>query len=81
MLRKERKLPTVIDGCGNASKEYHVEGILSIVVIDRDGRIVSYYLGNQSEQSLRAVIDLALKQSHERQMRQQSWQGEPNRTR
>jgi hypothetical protein len=29
-------------------------------VIDRDGKIVSYYLGNQPEQSLRAAIDLAL---------------------
>jgi len=63
MLRKERKLHTVIDRWGNASKQYRVEGIPSIVVIDRAGKIVSYYLGNQPEQSLRAAIDLALENS------------------
>jgi thioredoxin-like negative regulator of GroEL len=60
MLSKERKLQTVIDRSDIVSKQYRVQGIPSIVVIDRDGKIVSYYLGNQPEQSLRAAIDLAL---------------------
>jgi peroxiredoxin len=60
MLGRERKLQTLIDRSENASKQYRVQGIPSIVVIDREGKIVSYYLGNQSEQSLRAALDLAL---------------------
>jgi peroxiredoxin len=60
MLRQKQKLQTVIDRWGQTSKQYRVPGIPSIVVIDREGKIVSYYLGNQSEQSLRAAIDLAL---------------------
>jgi thioredoxin-like negative regulator of GroEL len=60
MLSRERKLQTLIDRSENASKQYRVQGIPAIVVIDREGNIVSYYLGNQSEQSLRAALDLAL---------------------
>jgi len=60
MERQQQKLQTVIDRSGQASNQYHVQGIPSLVVIDREGKIVSYYLGNQSEQALRAAIDLAL---------------------
>jgi thiol-disulfide isomerase/thioredoxin len=60
ILPQKQKLQTVIDRRGQTSKQYHVQGIPSIIVIDREGKIVSYYLGNQSEQSLRAAIDLAL---------------------
>jgi thiol-disulfide isomerase/thioredoxin len=60
MLRQPRRLQTVIDRWGQTSKRYRVQGIPSLVVIDRDGKIVSYYLGNQSEQSLHDAIDLAL---------------------
>lgn len=60
MLREQRHFRAAIDRWGKTSDQYQVEGIPSVVVIDRDGKIVSYYLGNQPEQSLRAAIDLAL---------------------
>lgn len=60
MSRRQQKLKTVIDRSGQTSKQYRVQGISSLVVIDRKGKIVSYYLGNQSAPSLRAAIDLAL---------------------
>jgi len=60
ILPQKQTLQTVIDRWGQTSKQYHVQGIPSIIVIDREGKIVSNYLGNQSEQSLRAAIDLAL---------------------
>jgi len=60
-LRQNRKtLNTLVDTDGDTSEEYHVEEIPALVVIGRDGKICSYYIGNQTEQSLRAAIDAAL---------------------
>jgi peroxiredoxin len=64
MLREQHQLRTVIDRRGKTFDQYQVEGIPSVVVIDREGKIVSYYLGNQSEQSLRGAIDLALEKQY-----------------
>ena len=50
-----------MDKEGDTSEEYGVEGIPVLVVIGRDGKIRSYYIGNQTEQSLRtATIEAAL---------------------
>jgi len=60
-LRQNHKtLETLVDAEGDTSEEYHVEGIPALVVIGRDGKICSYYIGNQTEQSLRAAIEAAL---------------------
>ena len=63
MAHHKRKLQTVIDLGGKTFEQYHVEGIPALVVIGRDGKILSYYTGTQSEQSLRSAIDVALKES------------------
>jgi peroxiredoxin len=60
-LRQNQKtLKTLVDVKGDTSEEYHVEGIPALVVIGRDGKICSYYIGIQTEQSLRAAIEAAL---------------------
>jgi len=51
------------DPDGKISEQYPVEGIPALVVIGRNGKILSYYTGNQSEQSLRYAIDMALSES------------------
>jgi peroxiredoxin len=63
LARHERKLQTLIDPDGKISEQYQVEGIPALVVIGRNGKILSYYTGNQSEQSLRYAIDMALSES------------------
>ena len=63
MSHHRQKLQTVIDSGSKTSEQYHVEGIPALVVIGRDGKILSFYTGNQSEQSLRSAIDMALTES------------------
>ena len=62
LARYERKLQSLIDPDGKISEQYSVEGIPALVVIGRNGKILSY-TGNQSEQSLRYAIDMALSES------------------
>jgi len=52
LARYERKLQSLNDPDGKISEQYPVEG-----------KILSYYTGNQSEQSLRYAIDMALSES------------------
>jgi len=57
LARYERKLQSLNDPDGKISEQYPVEGIPAL------GKILSYYTGNQSEQSLRYAIDMALSES------------------
>ena len=59
----KRNLRILIDPEGKVSEQFQVEGIPALVVIGRDGRILSYYTGTQSEQSLCSVIDVALNEN------------------
>ena len=63
MSRNPRRLQVLIDAGGKTFQRYEGESIPSILVIDRSGKILSYYTGLQSEQSLRSAIDMALNQS------------------
>ena len=63
MVSNQRNMATAIDPDGKTSEQYDVEGIPAILVIGRDGRVLSYYVGTQSEQSLSSAIDMALKES------------------
>jgi peroxiredoxin len=61
--QNQKTLKTLVDAEGDTSEEYDVEGIPALVVIGRDGKIRSYYIGNQTEQSLRTAIEAALRGS------------------
>ena len=63
MARNPWNLPVLVDAEDKVSEQSQVEGIPSLLVIGRDGKILSYYTGTQSEQSLRSVIDTALNES------------------
>jgi peroxiredoxin len=63
LTQNHKTLKTLVDAEGDTSEEYMVEGIPALVVIGRDGRIRSYYIGNQTEQSLRTAIEVALRGS------------------
>jgi peroxiredoxin len=63
MARNKTNLSTVIDPETKTSDQYRVDGIPALIVIGRDGKILSYYTGPQTEQSLRSAIDLALNES------------------
>ncbi|MGB8325034.1 MAG: redoxin domain-containing protein, partial [Candidatus Acidiferrum sp.] len=52
-------LPVLVDPERNTIDQFQVVGIPAIIIVGRDGRVVSYYTGEQSEQSLRTVIDRA----------------------
>jgi len=60
IAEKQTSLKTLLDPENDTSEEYNVGGIPTLLVIDREGKIRSYYEGNQTEQSLRAAIDAAL---------------------
>jgi peroxiredoxin len=51
---------TAIDPEHQTAGQYDIKSIPALIVIGRTGKIVSYYEGNQTEQSLRSAIDLAL---------------------
>jgi len=63
MARNPWNLPVLVDAEDKVSERFQVEGIPSLLVIGRDGKILSYYTGTQSAQSLRSVIDTALNES------------------
>ena len=60
--KNENRVPTLMDPDGQIADQYKVEGIPDLVVIGRDGKVVSYFYGMQPEPSLREAIELALKQ-------------------
>jgi thiol-disulfide isomerase/thioredoxin len=62
MTANGHKLPTAIDRLRVTFNKYGVEGIPAIVVVDRQGKVAGYYMGNQSRNSLRTAIDQALSQ-------------------
>lgn len=59
--QNQKTLKTLVDAEGGTFEDYDVEGIPALVVIGRDGKIRSYYIGNQTEQSLRTAIEAALR--------------------
>jgi peroxiredoxin len=61
LSQNQKTLRTLVDVEGDTSEEYGVEGIPALVVIGRDGKIRSYYIGNQAEPSLRTAIEAALR--------------------
>lgn len=63
MVDNQTKLRTMIDPETKTVDQYQVQGIPAVVVIDRSGKVVSYYDGNQSEESLRSAISLALREA------------------
>jgi cytochrome c biogenesis protein CcmG, thiol:disulfide interchange protein DsbE len=56
-----RRLPTLVDTGRQAFRDYEAETIPVSVVIDRDGKIVSYRVGLSGGAQLRQAIDRALK--------------------
>jgi len=62
MAANHRKLPTLLDTTGRTSQRYQVLSVPVLIVIGRDGKVLSYYIGVQSEQSLRSAIDVGLRE-------------------
>lgn len=62
MADNHAKFRTMIDPETKTPDQYQVQGIPAVVVIGPSGKVVSYYDGNQSEQSLRSAIALALRE-------------------
>jgi peroxiredoxin len=60
LARNHQKLQTLIDADRTISERYEVEGIPALIVVGRDGRILSYFTGTQSEESLRSAIEIGL---------------------
>jgi peroxiredoxin len=63
LSQNQKSFRTLVDADGDTAEEYQLEGIPTLVVIGRDGKIRSYYTGNQTEQSLRTAIDSVLRES------------------
>jgi thiol-disulfide isomerase/thioredoxin len=63
MADNHTKLRTMIDPETKTADQYQVQGIPAVVVIERSGKVVSYYDGNQSAESLRSAITLALREA------------------
>lgn len=55
-LRQRLSYPIVIDTIRDASRKYGVERLPSLVVIDREGRVVKYMTGLVDEASLDEVV-------------------------
>lgn len=62
IANNQRKLPTLLDPDGKTSERYQIQSIPVLIVISRDGKVLSYYIGVQSEQSLRSAIDTGLRE-------------------
>jgi thiol-disulfide isomerase/thioredoxin len=62
IVNNRRKLPTLLDPDGKTSERYQIQSIPVLVVIGRDGKVLYYYIGVRSEQSLRSVIDAGLRE-------------------
>jgi peroxiredoxin len=52
--------PTLLDPESKTRDQYGVQGIPALVVVGKSGKIVSYFDGTQSEQSLRSAVEAAL---------------------
>jgi peroxiredoxin len=52
--------PVLLDPDCRLADQFQVVGIPAIILIGRDGKVLSYFVGKQSEQSLRGLIDSAL---------------------
>ncbi len=50
---------TLLDSDGKVGQRYHVTGIPSLVVIDRQGKIAAHYVGVHSESDLRSALKKA----------------------
>lgn len=59
-LRQRLSYPIVIDSVRDASRKYGVEKLPSLVVIDREGKVVKYMTGLVDEASLDEVIAATL---------------------
>jgi peroxiredoxin len=68
LTRNQRKLPTLIDGDRTASSLYQIEGIPTLIVINRAGKVASYYFGREPEQILRSAIETALAENSGRKV-------------
>jgi thiol-disulfide isomerase/thioredoxin len=55
-LRQRLSYPIVIDATRDSSRKYGVEKLPSLVVIDREGRVVKYMTGLVDEASLDEVV-------------------------
>lgn len=55
-LRQRLSYPIVIDSARDASRKYGVEKLPSLVVIDREGKVVKYMTGLVDEASLDEVV-------------------------
>jgi len=55
-LRQRLSYPIVIDAVRDASRKYGVEKLPSLVVIDREGKVVKYMTGLVDEASLDEVV-------------------------
>jgi thiol-disulfide isomerase/thioredoxin len=56
-------LRVLVDPERNTYDQFQVAGIPALIIIGPDSRVLSYYTGEQSEQSIRSVIDRALDES------------------
>lgn len=63
IAKNQRKLRTLLDPTGKTSDQYQVMSIPVLIVIGRDGKVLGYYMGVQSEQSLRSAIDAGLRKT------------------
>jgi len=62
-LEQPPGLQILVDTDGKVEDRFEVQAMPALVIIGRDGKILSYYEGPQSEQSLRSVIEQALTES------------------
>lgn len=63
MAENHTAFHTLVDPDEKVANQFDVKALPSIVVIDASRKVTSYYVGNQTEQSLRSAIESALREN------------------
>ncbi|MDQ6758950.1 MAG: hypothetical protein M3Z32_03660, partial [Acidobacteriota bacterium] len=63
LAERKRTLPSVIAVPGTAFKEYRIDKLPQVVMIDRDGAVAHHWAGLTGEKELRQAIE-ALAATH-----------------
>jgi peroxiredoxin len=60
LMQHHHSLPTISDPSFLVSDLYKVEGIPTIVLIGRDGKVKSYWVGEVSKETIEAALNRAI---------------------
>lgn len=63
MSENHTEFQTLVDPDEKAANKFEVKALPSLVVINRSRKVTSYYVGNQTEHSLRLAIESALREN------------------